>query len=524
MRNLTVLLRNAVPLRSTRSMPALVQRTLSLALAFACGLVAERYLTSHPGLASVQLPAAALLAAGSGWTTYRLREQRSPRWTRLKGITRANWDSLTGCMDRHTFLNLGEHSLTEENFGCTGLLVVDVDRFTLLNESVGHHACDRVLRQIVITVKQMIRSSDVLGRLDGDAFGVLLKGGTDGTCRALGDSVRAAIAELSWSGIHDFGPVTVSIGMASCLNEGASMQELLSQAEMAKYLAKNGGRNRCEFYSAESVAAADTNSNLEQDLSRALDLGEIFTVYQPQVDLASGRIVGAEALARWQHPLHGAISPDVFIPLAESSGQILAIGALMLKTACKQRQDLANIGLGQLMMSVNVSAVQLQDPGFADVVLLTLASTGMPAPALILEVTETMRMHAGEQGETALRVLAAKGVRIAIDDFGTGYSSLSYLRMLPCDFLKIDRSFVTDLPHNDHAVSIARAIVSMGRSLGMRIIAEGVETQEQADFLQSIWCDEGQGYLFARPMCARDLEAWIPLSSEGSRMQVNIHE
>ena len=236
-------------------------------------------------------------------------------------------------------------------------------------------------------------------------------------------------------------------------------------------------------------------------------------MYQPQVNLMTDRLVGMEALARWRHPTRGLIPPNKFIPLAEASGQINAIGAWVLDTACRQIRHWEQAGLKDLVISVNVSPAQLRQPAFASFVEETLGSHGLQPKQLVLEVTESLMMQSSGAGQQELRELAGKGVRIAIDDFGTGYSSLSYLRILPCDFLKIDRSFVMDIPSNQDAVSIAKSVVGMGRNLGLHLIAEGIETAQQAEFLKGLWCEDGQGYLFGAPMNSDDFEQWAKARS-----------
>jgi EAL domain-containing protein (putative c-di-GMP-specific phosphodiesterase class I) len=247
---------------------------------------------------------------------------------------------------------------------------------------------------------------------------------------------------------------------------------------------------------------------LVRALDGAWDRGEIFVVYQPQIDLATDKVIGVEALARWNHPEHGLVSPADFIPLAEEAGLIVPLGAWVLRKACEDAMTWQDSPFADIAVSVNVSFLQLDQVGFPELVMNILGATGLAAQRLIVEVTEGIMVKKGTRGLEALHDLNAKNVHVAIDDFGTGYSSLSYLRLLPSDYLKIDQSFVRELPNDEGAAAIARAIVAIGRSLGMRVVAEGIETEEQADFLQSIWCDEGQGYFYARPMTATDVRIW----------------
>ncbi|MBV9632173.1 MAG: EAL domain-containing protein [Xanthobacteraceae bacterium] len=249
-------------------------------------------------------------------------------------------------------------------------------------------------------------------------------------------------------------------------------------------------------------------ATLAKELEGANKRGEFFVLYQPQIDLVTGLVSGVEALMRWNHPRHGLVSPAEFIPIAEASGHIVSLGAWILQEACTQANRWRNTVLAQTATAVNVSVVQLNQLDFVDAVARILKKTGLPAQRLVLEVTENEMVQRGDRAFLALRALRAAGVHIAIDDFGTGYSCLSYLRDLPSNALKIDQSFVQKLSGHSGAAAVAQAIVALGRSLGLRVVAEGIETLEQEDFLKSIWCDEGQGFLYARPMTADQTEAW----------------
>ncbi|HSI39503.1 MAG TPA: EAL domain-containing protein, partial [Xanthobacteraceae bacterium] len=269
----------------------------------------------------------------------------------------------------------------------------------------------------------------------------------------------------------------------------------------AAYYSSRVGRWRIERANAMSAP-------LTRALRGAWHRGEIFLLYQPQIDLATNRLLGVEALARWQNPKMGLVAPADFIPHAEASGLIVPLGTWVLRAACTEAASWTSGPLAEATVSVNASPMQLNERGFAALVLDVLHSTGLPPGRLILEVTESVMIQGANRGLQGLRELAAAGVHIAIDDFGTGYSSLSYLRLLPSDHLKIDQSFIRELPDDQSATEITRAIVAIGKSLGMRITAEGVESPQQAEFLQSIWCDEGQGYLYAAPMAAAELALW----------------
>jgi EAL domain-containing protein (putative c-di-GMP-specific phosphodiesterase class I) len=303
--------------------------------------------------------------------------------------------------------------------------------------------------------------------------------------------------------------LTASIGICIYPDNGTQPSILLRNADASMYTAKQGGRNRYQFYSDDMTQRAIERLGLEHDLRGAVERGETFLVYQPQIELATSRIIGMEVLMRWRHATRGLISPARFIPVAEDSGIILTLGEWALRESCRQAQLWRDQGLLDVCVSVNVSAVQLRQTDFVHIVAQVLADTGLPPANLELELTESVIMQETESTLEKLRELETLGVKVAIDDFGTGHSSLSYLRQFTVDRLKIDQSFVHDLPGNVDAEAIAGAIVAMGLRLGLRIIAEGVETEAQAAFLQSALCREGQGYFYARPMTADAFQAWV---------------
>jgi predicted signal transduction protein with EAL and GGDEF domain len=357
-------------------------------------------------------------------------------------------------------------------------------------------------------MQALVRSVDTVSRVGGDEFVVLLS-----EIEMAEDAAR--IAEKLIKGLsqpytienHEL-LITASVGICIYPDNGTQPNVLLRNADASMYSAKEAGRNRYQFYSDDMTARAIERLSLEHDLRGAAQRGEIFMVYQPQIELATRRIIGAEVLMRWRHPVHGLISPARFIPIAEDSGLILVIGEWILSEACRQVRQWRDRGILDLCLSVNVSAVQFRQGDFIRVVERALNESGIPPDNLELELTESVVMQGVESTLQKLREVEALGVRVAIDDFGTGHSSLSYLRQFTIDRLKIDQSFVRDLPGNVDAEAIAAAIVAMGLSLGLRIIAEGVETEAQAKFLQSVLCREGQGYLYARPMVADEFESW----------------
>lgn len=423
----------------------------------------------------------------------------------------AHYDSLTGLPNRALLADRMRVAIQRaaRQSARLAVLFVDLDRFKPINDSLGHDIGDQLLKAVAERMLVSVRSIDTVSRVGGDEFVVLL-----GEIETTEDAARVAeklISALSQpyeiEG-HEL-LVTASVGICIYPDNGTQPNVLLRNADASMYSAKEAGRNRYQFYSDDMTARAIERLSLEHDLRGAAQRGEIFMVYQPQIELATRRIIGAEVLMRWRHPVHGLISPARFIPIAEDSGLILVIGEWILIEACRQARLWRDRDILDGCISVNVSAVQFRQSDFVRVVERALNESGISPNRLELELTESVVMQGVESTVQKLREVEALGVKVAIDDFGTGHSSLSYLRQFTVDRLKIDQSFVRDLPGNADAEAIAAAIVAMGLSLGLRIIAEGVETEAQAEFLQSVLCKEGQGYLYARPMVADEFEAWV---------------
>ncbi|MEZ7910461.1 MAG: EAL domain-containing protein [Propionivibrio sp.] len=392
------------------------------------------------------------------------------------------------------------------------LMAIDLDHFKMINDTLGYEAGDRLLAEVAQRLQGSVREGDTVGRTGGDAF-VLVLGGL-GTSVEDAGSAASLIAEKcrhaleSLTEFHLFDRVaSASIGVVLFRGSATSAQDLLKQAEMSLYAAKGAGRNTVRFFDPMIERGIRQRTALEVDLRRALERGELFNVYQPQV--ADQRLVGAEALVRWNHPRRGLISPAEFIPLAEDTGLIVAIGYQVLEAACAQlalwSSDPAKAGL---TIAVNVSAYQFRQHYFVDQVLAALRKTGANPRRLKLELTESLLVHDVESLIGKMEMLKARGVGFALDDFGSGYSSLAYLRRLPFEQLKIDQSFVRDVLRNAGDATIVRSIVALGRSLGLGVIAEGVETHAQRDFLSSVGCSACQGYLIGRPMPVGEFEAF----------------
>jgi diguanylate cyclase (GGDEF)-like protein len=429
----------------------------------------------------------------------------------------AHYDSLTGLPNRALLadrMRIAIENASRYSFRLA-LLFVDLDRFKLINDSLGHEIGDKLLKAVAGRMQSTVRQTDTVSRLGGDEFVVLL-----GRIHAATEAARVAeklIAVLSQPyqiEQHEL-LLTASIGISIYPDSGKDASSLMRNADVSMYSAKGQGRNCYQFYSEDLTSGAAERLSLEYDLRSALARDEIFPVYQPQLELATGRVIGVEALMRWKHPERGLVSPASFIPVAEDSGLILSLGEHILRESCLQARQWHEQQGFEGIIAVNVSAVQFRQNDFTDVVLRALADSGLSPERLELEVTESVVMHGMESVAQKIRILESHGIKLAIDDFGTGYSSLSYLRQFAIDRLKIDQSFVRDLPEDTDAKAIICAIVAMGLSLGLRVMAEGVETEAQARFLQDINCAESQGYLYAKPMMPNDFEAWLKSRKPG---------
>ena len=422
----------------------------------------------------------------------------------------AHHDTLTGLPNRSM---LDERvasaiELADDSDGTMTLAFLDLDNFKLVNDSLGHHAGDELLKIVAARMLACVRASDTIVRLGGDEFVVLISGALrrGETVADRLDAVRRSIAEPVVIEGRSF-QVTASMGVASYPEHGRNASELMARADAAMYRAKEIGRDAMQVFTAELANRAHEKLQRQEELRRALAKGELFLQYQPQMDLATGRIFAVEALIRWRHPERGLVSPGDFIPLAEETGLIGPIGDWTLRAACRQNKAWQVSGLPPLVVSVNVSARQFQEKDWVERVAAALEESGLEARYLELELTESMIMEDVQQAVETMHRLEQLGVHLAIDDFGTGYSSLSALKRFPVGRLKIDRSFVKDLPADNDDAAIARAIISLSHSLQLRVIAEGVETREQVDFLRAAGCDEIQGYYLSRPIDARALQA-----------------
>ena len=413
-------------------------------------------------------------------------------------------DALTGLPNRALIMDRAEQMLVHarHNGVEASAMFIDLDGFKGVNDTFGHPVGDELLCVVAARITGVLRETDTIGRLGGDEFVVLVEGGAETIARRILDVLREPFDLGTGSPIT----ITTSIGIATGDREAA--KDLLRDADIALYEAKGAGRNRFAEFRHEMHIAAHDRMALQSDLRGALARNELFLVYQPILDLETGAVTAAEALLRWQHATRGLVPPTEFIALAEDSGVIVDIGAWVLETACEQAAQWTADGY-PIRISVNVSARQLDDPSLLRAVRHALNRSGLDPDQLVLEITETALMRDAENAAMVLGELKESGVHVAIDDFGTGYSSLAYLQQLPCDALKIDRTFIAASARSQESDALIATLVQLGRSLGLRTVAEGIEDAAQLERLLELGCDRGQGYLFAPPLEVHALERFL---------------
>jgi len=423
----------------------------------------------------------------------------------------AHFDELSGLPNRLLFRQLVEQALRDAGRSKkpVAVLFIDLDRFKLINDTLGHDGGDEVLRQVTARLRQCLRESDIISRFGGDEFAALMREIDDPeAARAAAKRILTAVARPYCLNNEEY-HLSASIGISTFPGDSADATALLRNAELAMYRAKDQGKDNFQFHSPQMNARSFEYVVLERFLRRAVELDEFLLHYQPQVEVASGRVIGAEALLRWNHPGMGMMPPGKFIPLAEETGLIVPIGRIVLTRACAEARRLQDAGAAGFRIAVNLSPRQFAHSELVSDVRHILEDTGLPAETLELEITESMVMDNPERATAILHELRALGVELAIDDFGTGYSSLGYLKRFPVNTLKVDRSFIKDIPTDADDVAITNAVIAMGRSLRLSVVAEGVETEQQAEFLRASGCDLMQGYLIAKPMPAADLQRFL---------------
>lgn len=476
--------------------------------------VARTYLW-RAGAASVLLLAVVALLGRSSWRLYQARtramEERIAHAHRVEYL--AYHDNLTDLPNRAFFTRLLAQGMQQARRydRQLALLFLDLDRFKTINDSLGHDVGDTLLKEVGRRLRKSVRESDIVARLGGDEFVILLPETTaESQIAPVADNILAAVGKPFTLDGQEL-RITVSIGISLFPGDGEDEQELMKNADVAMYCAKELGKNNYQFYSEELNANSRERLALESNLRSALERGEFHLFYQAKRNIVSGDLTGMEALLRWQHPTHGLIAPTQFIPLAEETGLIVPIGRWALNTACRQHVAWQKQGLGPLTMAVKLSARQFFNEGLIEDVESALSASGLNPQLLELEITESMVMRDLERTIQILAELKKTGIRIAIDDFGNGYASLSRLKQFPLDTIKIDSSFISDVVHNTTDKGLTNAIIALGRSLGLTVVAEGVETEDQANFLRANSCDEFQGFHINHPMPAEEFAQLVRL-------------
>lgn len=427
----------------------------------------------------------------------------------------AHHDALTGLPNRSLFRDRCQEALlrARRSESRLGLMFIDLDHFKQINDSLGHDVGDRLLQLATERLRECVRETDTVARLGGDEFTILLDLKESQDAGRIADKLLAALARPFTLGGRELF-ISASAGISFYPSDGDDVQTLLKNADAAMYRAKALGRNTYQFFAAEMNAQVSEVLMMTNGLRVALERNEFVLHYQPIIDLASGRVNALEALLRWNHPELGIVPPGRFISIAENTGLIVPIGEWALKNACMQMMAWQMKGIAPQRMAVNLSVRQFKQKNLAQRIEAILHETGLASHFLELEITESMVMEDPAAAERVLDRLHEMGIHLAVDDFGTGYSSLSYLKRFPIDFLKIDRSFVHDIPHDQNDAAIARAIIALAGSLELRVVAEGVETEAQRTFLKAVGCQEAQGYLFGRPIGAEEMGLFLRAAAQ----------
>ena len=444
------------------------------------------------------------------------RDVSAARAMALEMTHSAQLDFLTGMPNRMLLNDRVNQAIAwaQRHAKKVAVLFLDLDGFKHINDSLGHATGDKLLQSVAKRLVECVRGSDTVSRQGGDEFVVLLtEVGLSEDAAITARRMLQTVAQAHSVDQHDL-HVTTSIGVSVFPDDGQDAETLIKNADTAMYQAKENGRQSYQFFKPAMNVRAVERQSIEESLRRALEREEFLVQYQPKVNLKTLEITGAEALIRWKHPVRGMVPPSDFIPIAEDCGLIVPIGNWVLREACKQARTWMDAGLPLATMAVNISAMEFRDEDFLDGVFRILRETGLDPAALELELTESVLMKRAESTQSILKILRGSGIQLAVDDFGTGYSSLSYLRKFPIDALKIDQSFIRQITTAPDETTIVTAVISMGRSLKLRVVAEGVETLEELTFLQAHQCEEAQGYYFSRPVLperfAQLLKSGIP--------------
>jgi diguanylate cyclase (GGDEF)-like protein len=476
--------------------------------------LSEASRTIYRWLQAIMLGACPSLMILGAWLSLRILQQRERANDRISHI--AFHDDLTALPNRLMLKQYLDQALSRHRRTKTPLaiLLMDLDRFKVINDSLGREVGDNLLRQVAERLRAQAREGDTVARVGGDEFVVLIESQANladvsACAQRLMDHLSAPYG-LGKQECH----VTLSIGISVFPKDGSDSQQLLKAADVAMYQAKETGGNTYRYYLPSMDVHTLERLELESDLGHALERGEFLLHYQPMVDVASGLITGVEALLRWQHPVRGLVSPLDFIPLAEETGLIVVIGEWVLATACARNRAWQLQGATDLRVAVNLSARQFADPLFLPRLRQIVQASGLDPSSLELEITESVVMARGECAVTALEQLKLLGVQLAIDDFGTGYSSLAYLKRFPIDTLKVDRSFIRDIPGDFGDRKITHAIIAMAHSLHLKVVAEGVETAQQLKFLRAQHCDSVQGFLLHRPLPENEVAQVLRINRE----------
>jgi diguanylate cyclase (GGDEF)-like protein len=442
--------------------------------------------------------------------------------TELELVRLAHYDQLTSLPNRTLLRERVEHAIARAMRAGAGVatLVLDMDRFKEINDMIGHEIGDAMLVEVARRIRASVRDQDTVARLGGDEFAVVLEGVSEAKeVLPVIERIIDSLAEVTTINGHQINSST-SVGIAMFPENGSNLSELLRAADLAMYQAKSSGRGRYQFFADAMQEEAQTRHALEWALRRAVERGEFQLAYQPQICLRTGMVIGVEALLRWMNPTRGLLTPYHFIAGLEEFGLINEVGEWVLQTACEQVRCWHEMELEPMRIGVNVSAQQFEDPMLIDKIRGALKETKLPPEFLEIELTESCLMSDPGEAGALLRELREVGVRIAIDDFGTGYSSLTYLHDFPLNALKIDKNFVQSVEASDRGGPIAKMIVGLGKNLGLDVIAEGVETEGQLEYVRSHGCDIAQGYLYARPEAPETTLGWLRANQRVSETRI----